>query len=87
MHTDTLVVTLRYILSPTISQTHIYTQIHVDGVQMRLRSYTEICFALLIQPIMKTHKTKKLSIEEKRRIQVLESFRAACSSSPSKRAH
>ena len=53
---------------------------------MRLRSYTEICFALLIQPIMKTHKTKKLSIEEKRRIQVLESFRAACSSSPSKRA-
>ena len=48
-------------------------------LQPRLRSYTEITSTMAMVPIPKTHKLKKVSIEEKKRIQVAESYKLSLS--------
>ena len=50
----------------------------------RLRSYTEISSTVPMVPINKTHKLKKMTIEEKKRLQVVDSYKLCLTQSPSK---
>ena len=69
--------------SGTTAATNASSLMNNDNIHiaLRLRSYSEIIKALIMLPLPRLHKNKKFSVEERKRRQIIESYRQALHSS------